>query len=92
MSKLAICSPFADNDGRPSWMYDDDGPGCNTSNGAYEQALKSNLDEVAATDATATGVGVSPAVDEIAVPVYENIELERNKGKAAEIYRLMKKR
>jgi hypothetical protein len=92
MSKQAICSPFADNDGRPSWMYDDDGPGCNTSNGAYAQALKSNLDEVAATDATAPGAGGSPAVGEIAVPVYENIELERNKGKAAEIYRLMKKR
>lgn len=97
VSKLTICSPFADNDGGcPAWMDDGDEAEYQTTGTAYASALRSHVDEdtIAAYAATA-----DPSADKsggsdggLEVPVYENTELERNRGKAAEVYRTMKKR
>jgi hypothetical protein len=54
----------------------------------YAAAAKANIDPNTATTASAEGNDAS--IGEL--PVYENIELERNRGKAAEVYRSMKKR
>lgn len=72
------CAGALDNDGgRPSWMEEDTGAGSSVS-----AANNAN---------TVTGLDYDD-VDYADMPVYENTALERNKGKAGEIYRTMKKR
>ena len=90
-----ICSPFADNDGdRPAWMHDGDQGQYQCEAGPYAQAARRQQEEQA--DAAALQDVDSPSGEETSVsmglPVYENVELERNRGRAAEVYRSMKKR
>jgi hypothetical protein len=89
---ITICSPFADNDGgRPEWMYEEDSTVFKSAGSHYAAAAKANIDpntEAAASEPSTEANDAS--IGEL--PVYENIELERNRGKAAEVYRSMKKR
>ena len=101
VGNLAVCSPFADNDGsRPSWMYEDDRPYEGTGSGYATAAARAMADKDSEDDhdlpnsmtsghMQATAVALEETLE---LPVYDNRELERNRGRAAEVYRSMKKR
>lgn len=92
-SNITICSPFADSDGRPSWMYNEDGAQYAGTSSVYAQAVKSNLEgQVEGEKGEDTTPAPSLEALDVTIPVFENIELERNRGRAAEVYRSMKKR
>ena len=77
-----VCSVQLDNDGeRPVWMYDD-------------APLATSLSHVdlSADEASSGQKMDDDTYEEFDMPVYDNIGLERNRGKAGEVYRSMKKR
>lgn len=76
-----ICSAQLDNDGeRPAWMYDE----APLVQGLKETSISGQSSEKARF--------VDEDDDDYELPVYDNIGLERNRGKAGEVYRSMKKR
>lgn len=80
-ASFQVCSVQLDNDGeRPAWMYDDAPLATSLSQvdiGAEDSSLAQKIDDMC---------------EDFDMPVYDNIGLERNRGKAGEVYRSMKKR
>jgi len=81
-ASFQVCSVQLDNDGeRPAWMYDDAPLAASLSHvdiGAEEASFAQKIDD--------------DTYEDFDMPVYDNIGLERNRGKAGEVYRSMKKR
>lgn len=75
-----VCSVQLDNDGeRPAWMYD-------------ETPLVESMGQTTIGGQKACATQNDDEDEDFELPVYDNVGLERNRGKAGEVYRSMKKR